>query len=123
MKLASVNPMFYDFGMELDAFMVRPERLSSMSPPLPSLQQCSPIQPTAFADAAAAATTTATPTTSFATANNYPLIDNSTSLLLQGMRPSAFTTEDSCNLMWDVDERRQKFLSPSGLTSNLCSFH
>jgi hypothetical protein len=66
------------------------QRLSSMSPPLPSLQQCSPIQPTAFADAA---TTTATPTTSFATANNYPLIDNSTSLLLQGMRPSAFTTE------------------------------
>lgn len=123
MKLASVNPMIYDFGMELEAFMVRPERLSSMSPPLPSLQQCSPIQPTAFADAAAAATTTATPTTSFATANNYPLIDNSTSLLLQGMRPSAFTTEDSCNLMWDVDERRQKFLSPSGLTSNLCSFH
>jgi len=25
MKLASVNPMFYDFGMELEAFMVRPE--------------------------------------------------------------------------------------------------
>ncbi|KAJ6672179.1 STEROL REGULATORY ELEMENT-BINDING PROTEIN [Salix viminalis] len=76
MKLASANPLFYDFGMELDAFMIKPESLSSMSPPLPSLQQRSPIQPTAFADAAAA--TTATP--SFATANNYPLIDNSTSL-------------------------------------------
>ena len=25
MKLASFNPLFYDFGMEFDAFMVRPE--------------------------------------------------------------------------------------------------
>lgn len=25
MKLASVNPMFYDFGMDLDALMGRPE--------------------------------------------------------------------------------------------------
>ncbi|KAJ6748339.1 STEROL REGULATORY ELEMENT-BINDING PROTEIN [Salix purpurea] len=119
MKLASANPLFYDFGMELDAFMVKPESLSSMSPPLPSLQQRSPIQPPAFADAAAA--TTATP--SFATANNYPLIDNSTSLLLQGMRLTAFATEDSCNLMWDVDEQKQKFHSPTGFTNNLCSFH
>lgn len=25
MKLASANPMFYDFGMDLDALMVKPE--------------------------------------------------------------------------------------------------
>jgi hypothetical protein len=25
MKLASVNPLLYDFGMDRDAFMVRPE--------------------------------------------------------------------------------------------------
>lgn len=25
MKLASVNPMFYDFGMDLDGLMLRPE--------------------------------------------------------------------------------------------------
>ncbi|CAK7336805.1 unnamed protein product [Dovyalis caffra] len=123
MKLASVNPLFYDFGMDLDAFMVRPERLSSMSPPLPSLQQCSPIQPTDFAQAAA--TTTATPKTTFATAaNNYSLVDNSASLLLQGMRTTDFSTthQDGGSLMWDVDEQRQKFLNPYGLTNNLCSF-
>lgn len=119
MKLASVNPLLYDFGMDRDAFMVRPERLSSMSPPLPSLQHNSPIQPTAFADTASATTAT------FATEeNNYSLIDNSATLFLQGMRPSDFTThQDSGYLMWDVDEQRQKFLNPSGLTNNLCSFH
>jgi hypothetical protein len=58
-----------------------------MSPPLPSLQHNSPIQPTAFADTASATTAT------FATEeNNYPLIDNSATLFLQGMRPSDFTT-------------------------------
>ncbi|KAJ6876377.1 transcription factor bHLH137-like isoform X1 [Populus alba x Populus x berolinensis] len=116
MKLASVNPLLYDFGMDSDAFMVRPERLSSMSPPLPSLQHNSPIQPTAFADTASATTAT------FATEeNNYPLIDNSATLFLQGMKPGDFTTHQ--DLMWDVDEQRQKFLNPSGLTNNLCSFH
>lgn len=25
MKLASLNPVFYDFGVDLDAFMVKPE--------------------------------------------------------------------------------------------------
>ncbi|KAJ6869320.1 hypothetical protein NC651_034162 [Populus alba x Populus x berolinensis] len=116
MKLASVNPLLYDFGMDSDAFMVRPERLSSMSPPLPSLQHNSPIQPTAFADTASATTAT------FATEeNNYPLIDNSATLFLQGMKPGDFTTHQ--DLMWDVDEQRQKFLNPSGLINNLCSFH
>lgn len=121
MKLASVNPLLYDFGMDRDAFMVRPERLSSMSPPLPSLQHNSPLQTTALADTASASATTAT----FATEeNNYSLIDNSATHFLQGMRPSDFTThQDSGYLMWDVDEQRQKFLNPSGLTNNLCSFH
>ncbi|XP_011002105.1 PREDICTED: transcription factor bHLH137-like isoform X2 [Populus euphratica] len=116
MKLASVNPPLYDFGMDRDAFMVRPESLSSMSPPLPSLRRNSPIQPTAFADTASATTAT------FATEeNNYPLIDNSATLFLQGMKPSDFTTHQ--DLMGDVDEQRQKFPNPSGLTNNLCSFH
>lgn len=36
MKLASVNPMFYDFGMDLDALMVRPEVIGKKkkNPPL-----------------------------------------------------------------------------------------
>ncbi|KAJ6374579.1 hypothetical protein OIU78_030144 [Salix suchowensis] len=119
MKLASVNPLLYDFEMDCDAFMARPERLSSLSSPLPSLQQSSPIQPIAFDD-----TVSATTATFAAAANNYPLFDNSATLFLQGMKASDFTThQDSGNLMWDADEQRQKFLNPSGFASNLCSFH
>nr|WIE96072.1 basic helix-loop-helix transcription factor [Loropetalum chinense var. rubrum] len=119
MKLASVNPMFYNFGMDLESFMVRPERLSSLSstpPPLPSLQQCSPTQATAFADAT---TTTTTFTTS---TNNYPLLD--TSLLLHHEhRLNAFSSQDNGSLLWDMDDQRQKFINQSGFSSNLCSFH
>ncbi|KAF9668085.1 hypothetical protein SADUNF_Sadunf15G0091400 [Salix dunnii] len=119
MKLASVNPLLYDFEMDCDAFMVRSERLSSMSSPLPSLQQSSPIQPIAFDDTASATTATFA-----AAANTYPLFDNSATLFLRGTKPSDFTTnQDSGNLMWDADEHRQKFLNPPGFTSNLCSFH
>ncbi|KAL6497296.1 hypothetical protein OROGR_029225 [Orobanche gracilis] len=57
MKLAYVNPMYYDFGMNLESFMLRPHQdLSSLpSPTLPSgIQECS------------------SPTT----ANNYHILDN-----------------------------------------------
>ncbi|XP_034672399.1 transcription factor bHLH137 [Vitis riparia] len=114
MKLASVNPMFYDFGMDLDALMVRPERLSALTSPLPSLQQCSPSQPTAYADT----------TTTFTATNNYPVMDTSASLLFhQGQRLNVFS-QDNGSLLWDVDDQRQKFINPSGLISNnLCSFN
>ncbi|XP_022776374.1 transcription factor bHLH137-like [Durio zibethinus] len=118
MKLASVNPIFYDFGVDLEALMVRPERLNSIASPLPSLQQCNPSQPTAFLD---------TTTTNFAPDNNnYPLLDASAALLLhQGQRPNVFSQpQDNGSLLWDVDEEpRQKFLSSSGLNDSLCSFH
>ncbi|CAA0806895.1 Transcription factor bHLH137 [Striga hermonthica] len=43
MKLASVNPMCYDFGMDLDAYMMRADQeLSNLSTQVPSMQACSP---------------------------------------------------------------------------------
>ncbi|EYU32918.1 hypothetical protein MIMGU_mgv11b022778mg [Erythranthe guttata] len=39
MKLASVNPMFYDFGVDLESFMVRPDQDLSN---LPNMQECHP---------------------------------------------------------------------------------
>ncbi|KAL0318934.1 UNVERIFIED_CONTAM: Transcription factor [Sesamum angustifolium] len=43
MKLASLNPIFYDFGVDLESFMVRPDQdLSNLTSPLPSMQDCSP---------------------------------------------------------------------------------
>lgn len=118
MKLASVNPVLFNFGMDLDAFMVRPERLNSLaSPQLPpvQLQQCSSTQPIAFGDHTAA---------TFSAAPNYPLLDTSTSLLLhhQGQRTNAFLQENG-NLLWDADEQRQKLSSQAGFPNNLCSFH
>ncbi|KAL6280830.1 hypothetical protein ACE6H2_017711 [Prunus campanulata] len=114
MKLASVNPLFYDFGMDLGALIVKPERLSSMASPYPSVPQCSPTQPTPFADT----TTNITTNTTFSTANNYPFLDSSASFLLQqGQRPNDFS-QDSESLMWDVEDQRQNFLNPSGFGNN-----
>ncbi|KAE8123801.1 hypothetical protein FH972_018726 [Carpinus fangiana] len=112
MKLASVNPMFYDFGMDLDELiMARPESLTSMASALPSLAQCGPSQPTAFAD-------TTTPT-AFTTANNYPILNNSTaSILLQNG-----LSQDNASVFCDhVEDQRQKFLNPSGFNNDLCFF-
>ncbi|KAM7273584.1 hypothetical protein ACFE04_028248 [Oxalis oulophora] len=112
MKLATVNPMFYDFGVDLEPFMVRPqaERVNSMS----QIQQCSPttVQPppvtTTFIDNATTTTTTAATTNFVVTTNNYPL---------------AFP-QDNGSIMWDVDEERRKFVNQSvAFSNNLCSFH
>ncbi|WCJ36332.1 basic helix-loop-helix (bHLH) DNA-binding superfamily protein [Euphorbia peplus] len=123
MKLASVNPMFYDFGIDMASFT---EGLSNYTPSLSPMQQqqSSAVPTTAFADATT--TTTAATIPNFTAENNYlPVIDSSASLLLHGQRLTDFIQE-SGNLMWDVDhEERQKFLnSAAGLIcDNLCSFN
>ncbi|KAK3042510.1 hypothetical protein RJ639_000234 [Escallonia herrerae] len=106
MKLASVNPMFYDFGLDLDSFMVKPERLGSLASPLPNVQQCSPST-----------------TNTFTTANNYPLLDSPTSLLFQQGQMQNILSQSNGQLLWDVDGERQKIISQSGFSTNLCSFH
>ncbi|KAK2662260.1 hypothetical protein Ddye_000834 [Dipteronia dyeriana] len=121
MKLASVNPMFYDFGMDLETLMVRPERLNGIASPLPSVAQCNPIptqpQLTAFGD---------TTTTTFPTpADHYTVLDTAAStsfLLQQGQRTDAFSQENS-SLLWEVEDQKQKFLNPTGFSNNLYSFH
>lgn len=58
------------------------QRLSALTSPLPSLQQCSPSQPTAYADT----------TTTFTATNNYPVMDTSASILFhQGQRLNVFS--------------------------------
>nr|XP_048330234.1 transcription factor bHLH137 isoform X2 [Ziziphus jujuba var. spinosa] len=125
MKLASVNPMFYDFGMDLDSFMVRPERLSSMASPVQSIPQCSPTQQqtTAFADTATTTTSNNNNNTNFTTATNFPHVGNSAPLLLpQEQRPNAFSHVNG-SLLWEVEDQRQNFLSPSGFSNNMCTFN
>ncbi|KAL4362330.1 hypothetical protein GQ457_04G035970 [Hibiscus cannabinus] len=81
MKLASLNPMFYDFGVDLETLMIIPERVNSTetSPPLamaPSLQQCNPIQ------------------TAIVPSHNYPLLDVSAALFLQHGQRSNFNSSE-----------------------------
>ncbi|KAK8476782.1 hypothetical protein V6N13_125377 [Hibiscus sabdariffa] len=98
MKLASINPSFYDSGVDLDALMVKPESwmnsvalASPPPPPPPPLQQSNPIQPT-FA---------------VAPPENHPLdLDTSAAVFLhQGGRwPNVFLphSQDNASLLWDL---------------------
>ncbi|KAL0380258.1 UNVERIFIED_CONTAM: Transcription factor [Sesamum angustifolium] len=101
MKLASVNPISYDFGMELESLMVRPpadQNLSSLLSPL--MQSCSPT-----------------------TANPYdPLLDNS--LLFQQAQISNALPQGNRQVLWGVDDQRQKIINQSEISSSsLFSFH
>lgn len=116
MKLASLNPFLYDFGMDMDAtFMVRPDqRMAAMVSPLP---QCSPTETTtAFAETTTTGGFTITPHN-----NNYTLLEATATLpshLLQ--------SQDNGNVTWDVlDDQRQKLFSSSVFNDSLCSssFH
>ncbi|KAJ1411882.1 Myc-type, basic helix-loop-helix [Sesbania bispinosa] len=89
MKLASVNPMFFDFAMDLDTLLVRPDqKLNSIASPspLPCVSLCNPNQATAFAD-------TTTLTSTFPAANNDYLLDYSSSVFLQGQGSNNLSME------------------------------
>ncbi|XP_057472336.1 transcription factor BC1-like [Actinidia eriantha] len=115
MKLTSLNPMFYEFGMDLDATMVAPERLNSMESPLPNGSQCSPAQTNSLSHA----------TTTFTDPNSYPLLDDNISYLLydQQVQIPNILPQGNGQLLWDVDDHRQKLINQSGISNNLCSFH
>ncbi|GMP34248.1 hypothetical protein CsSME_00007200 [Camellia sinensis var. sinensis] len=108
-KLASVNPMFCDFGTELDAFMVPHETWMSSQEesPLPNVPQCNSPQ--------------------FAIPNSYPLLDSSSSSLLfdhQQVQMPDILPQDNGQLLWEVDDQKQKLIDQSGsFTNNLCYFH
>lgn len=114
MKLASVNPMFYDFGVDMEAFMVKPERMSSLEVAAQQAdeQECGPNQSTTN-------TFTTTPP------NNYPLLDPSTLLLLQQGQMPNILSQSNGQLLWDADEvQRQRITSQSsGFTTNMATFH
>ncbi|CAI8619320.1 unnamed protein product [Vicia faba] len=121
MKIASVNPIYFDFALDLE--MVRPdhERLNSItspspsSTPLQSVPLCNPNHATPFAD---------TTLTSFhhAAPNNEYLLDYSASVFLQGQRSNTFF-EHTDGPYWDLEEQRQKLLNPYGFSNNTCSLN
>lgn len=114
MKLASLNPMYYDFGMDLDALMVRPDQsLSGLGTPLPNMQQASPTNITSQAAEV------------IPNINNsgYPFLDNSASLMFQQAHFPNSISQGNGQLLWGADDQRQKFINQSGLSNNFCSFH
>ncbi|KAK1318546.1 hypothetical protein QJS10_CPB04g00139 [Acorus calamus] len=98
MKLASVNPVLYDFGMDLDDYMVQPEKMIRLSPPMPSVpQQFNHIQATAFGSE---------------TTNHYPMLNSTTSpFFLHGQGPNAFSQDNEGQFVNQVDQ-----------FSSICSF-
>nr|AKN09654.1 basic helix-loop-helix transcription factor [Salvia miltiorrhiza] len=96
MKLASVNPMFYDFGVDLESFMVRPDQDLSDLP--------SPTSPHAE---------------SLMVANNYNFLENPL-LFQQAQLPCVLPYPQT---LWEVDEHRQKNFNQSGFNNSLFSFH
>ncbi|XP_076893617.1 transcription factor BC1-like [Bidens hawaiensis] len=117
MKLATVNPMLYDFGVDMDTFMLKPdENMSSMVLPImPSVQRCS--------SNGGAAT--------FAPTNdNYShlpqMIEGSastSSLLFQQSQMSNMLSQGNGHQLWDVNEQRLKLDNGFALSNNLNSFH
>ncbi|GFZ03934.1 basic helix-loop-helix (bHLH) DNA-binding superfamily protein [Actinidia rufa] len=97
LKLASANPMLYDFGMDLDSLMVAPDeiRLNGLASPI-----LLPEVP-----------------------NSFPILGTTSSFLFQQGQRSNILSQDNGQLLWDVDGQRQKLVDQSGFTNNLCSFH
>ncbi|WJX47891.1 hypothetical protein P8452_34529 [Trifolium repens] len=112
MKLASVNPMLFDFSMDQDH--QRLNSITSPSPlsvPLQSVALCSSNHATPFAE------------TSFHTANNdHYVLDYPTQVFLQGQRSNTFF-EHTDGPFWDVEDQRQKLLNPYGFGNNTCSLN
>ncbi|XP_015078750.1 transcription factor bHLH137-like isoform X1 [Solanum pennellii] len=91
MKLASLNPMYYDFGMDLDTLMVKPDQSwSGLEGPL--LEN---------------------------TTSNYPHLDSSTSLMFQQLHLPNSVSQGSGHVLWSGDDQRQKMIiNHSELISN-----
>ncbi|XP_076898075.1 transcription factor BC1-like [Bidens hawaiensis] len=117
MKLATVNPMLYDFGVDMDTFMLKPdENMSSMVLPImPSVHRCS-------SNGGAA---TFAPTND--NYNHLPqMIEGSastSSLLFQQSQMSNMLSQGNGHQLWDVNEQRLKLDNGFALSNNLNSFH
>ncbi|KAJ8537071.1 hypothetical protein K7X08_035472 [Anisodus acutangulus] len=85
MKLTSLNPMYYDFGMDLDALMVRhgDQNLSGLGTPLPNTtsQAAEVIIPNAN--------------------SGYPFLNNSASLMFQQASFPNSISQGNEQLLWD----------------------
>ncbi|XP_059304261.1 transcription factor BC1-like [Lycium ferocissimum] len=111
-KLAYLNPMYNDFGMDLDALMVSPDdqNLSGLETPLPNIQQVSP-------------TTSQAAEVIPNTKSGYPFLDNSASLMFQQADFPNSISQGNGQLLWGLDDQKPKIINQSGFSTNFCFFH
>nr|GLL42206.1 transcription factor bHLH137-like [Ipomoea trifida] len=134
MKLASVSPMFYDYGMDLDTLMVRPDqemniqRVNGLTFPMPNVQQCNPTTTHTPSAVVSDANTVLTIPTSPPNCDDFSLLDCPSAPPLFQQPPHILNNnlfnQGNGQLLWGVEDQRQKFINQNGFTSNnLCSFH
>ncbi|XP_077210831.1 basic helix-loop-helix protein 80-like [Tasmannia lanceolata] len=116
MKLASVNPMFYEFSVDLEDYLPSTEKLWTFQSPMAYAQQSNQTQTAYFADA----TTTTTTKASFSSENNYALSGISASHLLHGQMANIFSKANP-NSSWDVENHIQELIGQAGY-HNMCCF-
>ncbi|XP_021737395.1 transcription factor bHLH137-like [Chenopodium quinoa] len=130
MKLASLDPMVYNFGlMDHDPMMFGTQAMTNgMTLPMQPLMQptsnggSSIDQPQAFAttNAVSCSTTSSASTPTFTS----PVVDSSTSLIQQQeQKPTLLPLQDAGSLYWGLNEQqRQSIINQLGFTNNLYSF-
>ncbi|KAG9160953.1 hypothetical protein Leryth_026339 [Lithospermum erythrorhizon] len=104
MKLATVNPMYYDFGLDIDTLMVTTEqRLTALASPRPLLPQppprsmhpCNATQQILMPDS----------TNPLATSSIFCLLDNSSSLPIHQEFMPNISPRGSGQHLWDLDDQ------------------
>ncbi|XP_039121432.1 transcription factor bHLH137-like [Dioscorea cayenensis subsp. rotundata] len=108
MKLASLNPILYNLGIDFDGNINQLEKLEGQSQPLPTVHPTNHIQLTAFEEAT----------------NNYRMMEASAPFLLHGEGPTAFSQDNSNSLMQMSGQSTQGggFLTQL-LSNSMLSFH
>ncbi|XP_072973553.1 basic helix-loop-helix protein 80-like isoform X2 [Typha angustifolia] len=111
MRLASMSPILYDFGMDFDILMNQqePQKIGSLSqnPSLAvpsSISQASSSQPVAFDGEI----------------KSLPMVDSTTFLPMQGQEAISFS-QDNASFLMQVDDQSQGLLNQL-VFNNMCSF-
>ncbi|XP_017217922.1 transcription factor bHLH137 isoform X2 [Daucus carota subsp. sativus] len=143
LKIASINTLFYNCGMNLDAYMVEPEvqnqgtsSLEATNAPDVQLENRNQATNDIFNTSDGYSLIeeqnhTQATNGIFNTSGGYSLIDTSTLLQLQQAQMSYIMSQsqsqsDSGNigqLLWNMDEQRHQVINHSGLTTNVSSVH
>ncbi|KAJ0971199.1 hypothetical protein J5N97_019158 [Dioscorea zingiberensis] len=109
MKLASLNPILYNLGVDFDDNVNLLEKLEGQSQPLPTVHPTNHTQLTAFEEAT----------------NNYRMMEASAPFLLHGEGPTAFSQDNGSSSLMQVGGGQ----SPQGgfltqlLSNSMLSFH